>query len=140
MLTCDPSFAQSLPVLLPVAHLQDNAASDSMEPAMALIHLNGITRTAVRLIKGMKLSLDESGHFAFGVFSVISWFKITERYVLGEPCQHRRRDLRRGERLLLHWFCCSFFLQTGSLALIWRHVARMARACKLTLWEEIVPA
>jgi hypothetical protein len=69
-----------------------------MEPAMALIHLNGITRTAVRLIKGMKVSLDE-GHFAFGVFSVISWFKITERYTLGEPCQHRRRDLRRGRLL-----------------------------------------
>ncbi|WIA35037.1 hypothetical protein OEZ86_003528 [Tetradesmus obliquus] len=75
--------------------IKDNAASDSMEAAVALVHLNGITRTAVRLIKGMKLSLDDS-HFAFGVFSVISWFKITERYVLGQPCQHRRRDLRRG--------------------------------------------
>jgi hypothetical protein len=67
-----------------------------MEAALALVHVNGITRTAVRLIKGMKLSLDEQ-HFAFGVFSVISWFKITERYTLGETCQQRRRDLRRGE-------------------------------------------
>jgi hypothetical protein len=67
-----------------------------MEPALALVHVNGITRTAVRLIKGMKLSLDEE-HFVFSVFSVISWFKVTERYTLGEICQQRRRDLRRGE-------------------------------------------
>jgi hypothetical protein len=75
--------------------LQDAAASDSMEAALALVHVNGIRRTAVRLIKGMKLSLDEQ-HFAFGVFSVISWFKISERYSLGETCTQRRRDLRRG--------------------------------------------
>lgn len=75
--------------------LQDTAASDSMEAAMRLIHLNGMMRTAVRLIRGVKIGLDEQ-HFHFGVFSVISWFKIYEHYTLGEVCLNRRRDLRRG--------------------------------------------
>ncbi|WIA12634.1 hypothetical protein OEZ85_006287 [Tetradesmus obliquus] len=76
--------------------IKDHAASDSMDAAMALVHLNGITRTGIRLIRGLKLSLDES-HFAFTVFSVIGCIKITERYSLCEPSLQRRRDLRRGK-------------------------------------------
>lgn len=85
--------------------IKDSAASSSMEAAMQLMHLNGIVRTAVRLIKGMSIELQlpdvgaggGAGSFSFGVFSIIGWFKITERYSLdGTPSGLRRRDLRRG--------------------------------------------
>jgi hypothetical protein len=42
---------------------------------MQLLRLNGIMRTAVRLIRGLNLELD-GPRFSFGVFSVISWFKV----------------------------------------------------------------
>jgi hypothetical protein len=42
---------------------------------MQLLRLNGIMRTAVRLIRGLNLELD-GPQFSFGVFSVISWFKV----------------------------------------------------------------
>ncbi|KAF8056366.1 hypothetical protein HT031_006365 [Scenedesmus sp. PABB004] len=76
--------------------IKDGAASDSMDAAMGLIRLNGVMRTAVRLIKGVRIQLDE-GHFDFAVFSVIRWFTVHERYALGgAPSRLRRRDLRRG--------------------------------------------
>lgn len=59
---------------VPVA-LQDAAASTSMDAAMRLIHLNALMRQAVKLIKGVQLSIDED-RFKFGVFSAISWFKV----------------------------------------------------------------
>jgi hypothetical protein len=58
-------------VLLP----QDAAASESMDAAMHLIHLNALMRQAVKLIKGVQLSIEED-RFKFAVFSAISWFKV----------------------------------------------------------------
>jgi hypothetical protein len=56
---------------------QDAAASTSMDAAVRLIHLNALMRQAVKLIKGVQLSIDED-RFKFGVFSAISWFKVGE--------------------------------------------------------------
>lgn len=35
--------------------VKDKAASDSMEPACALMQLNGLIRTAIRLIRGLEI-------------------------------------------------------------------------------------
>jgi hypothetical protein len=76
--------------------IKDAAASTSMDAAMRLIHLNALMRQAVKLIKGVQLSIDED-RFKFGVFSAISWFKLNEFYPWsGEVAQNRRRDMRRG--------------------------------------------
>jgi hypothetical protein len=42
---------------------------------MRLIHLNGVMRQAVRLIKGVQLGV-EAEHLRFSVFSAIPWFKV----------------------------------------------------------------
>ena len=78
--------------------LKDNANSDSMTGALDAVNLHGLVRRAVHLIKGLELkTTSPPGVFQFGVFSVLPWFKITERHVLGgPPLRHRRRDLRRG--------------------------------------------
>jgi hypothetical protein len=70
-----PPLPPLLLLLLMVLELQINSLSDSLEPAMHLIHMNGMVRTGARLIKGVKLQL-EDGQFHFGIFSVISWFKV----------------------------------------------------------------
>jgi hypothetical protein len=77
--------------------VQDAAASESMDAAMRLIHLNAVMRQAVKLIRGVQLSIEED-RFKFAVFSAISWFKLNEFFPWsGEVCENRRRDLRRGE-------------------------------------------
>eukprot|EP00879_Flechtneria_rotunda_P017482 GHRR01018330.1.p1 GENE.GHRR01018330.1~~GHRR01018330.1.p1 ORF type:complete len:164 (+),score=27.51 GHRR01018330.1:115-606(+) len=78
-------------------YLQEASLSDSMEPAMTLMRLNGVVRTAVKLVKGVKLHLTEES-FVFAVFSVISWFKVTEQYSMSGGISYtKRRDLRRGK-------------------------------------------
>lgn len=77
--------------------IKDVNGSDSMEEAIALLRLNGIVRTAIRLIKGIKLTIG-GGQFEMAVFSFISWFKVVERYPMsGQMVQAKRRDLRRGD-------------------------------------------
>lgn len=76
--------------------IKDKAASDSMEAACGVMRLNGVIRTAIRLIKGVELR-QGGGHFTMSVLSGILWFKVTERFPLdGAPRQHKRRDLRKG--------------------------------------------
>lgn len=110
--------------------IKDGAASDSMEEAVRCCHsffirctayalqqmdavaLNGMLRLAVRLIKGMELTVTEDT-FTMSMLTVFSWYKVheqcatghldilciqvTEHYTLdGSPSTHRRRDLRRG--------------------------------------------
>jgi hypothetical protein len=76
--------------------IKDAAASESMDAAMRLIHLNALMRQAVKLIKGVQLSIEED-RFKFAVFSAISWFKLSEFFSWsGELCENRRRDMRRG--------------------------------------------
>jgi len=56
-------------------HTQDAAASESMDAAMRLIHLNPLMRQAVKLIRGVQLGIEEE-RLRFAVFSAISWFKV----------------------------------------------------------------
>jgi hypothetical protein len=76
--------------------IKDAAASESMDAAMRLVRLNAVMRQAVKLIRGVQLSIEED-RFKFAVFSAISWFKLNEFFPWsGEVCENRRRDLRRG--------------------------------------------
>ncbi|BDA44299.1 hypothetical protein COCOBI_05-4830 [Coccomyxa sp. Obi] len=76
--------------------IKDKAASDSMEPAMDLMRLNGLIRRAINLVKGVDITITEDV-FEMAITSIIPWFKVRERYPLtGEEKQHKRRDLRRG--------------------------------------------
>lgn len=54
---------------------QDKAASDSMEPAMDLMQLNGIIRKAINLVTGAQIRVDES-MFELAVTSIIPGFKV----------------------------------------------------------------
>ena len=54
---------------------QDKHASDSMAEAMELARLSRITRTAVRLIKGIQI-VQSPESFDMTVYSVIGWFKV----------------------------------------------------------------
>ena len=58
-----------------VCAVQDKGASDSMEPAMNLMQLNGIIRKAINLVTGAQLHVDET-IFELAVTSVIPGFKV----------------------------------------------------------------
>lgn len=68
---CDPSWPH--PVTIPP--LQDKAASDSMSEAITLMGLSGLMRQAIKLIKGIKITHDDTS-FSMAVFSVFTWFKV----------------------------------------------------------------
>ncbi|KAF5836178.1 hypothetical protein DUNSADRAFT_6287 [Dunaliella salina] len=70
--------------------------------ACDLLHLNGIVRVAVCLIKGVEFKIngvgDENSTLEMAAFSVIQWFKVKERWPMsGKPVLSNRRDLRRGK-------------------------------------------
>lgn len=76
--------------------IKDFDASTSMAPVIEEMKLNGFTRTAIRLVRGVRIKQNDDS-FEFGVFSVIKWFKVVEKYPFsGEEKQFQRRDLRRG--------------------------------------------
>eukprot|EP00195_Chlamydomonas_chlamydogama_P007127 CAMPEP_0202896284 /NCGR_PEP_ID=MMETSP1392-20130828/5314_1 /ASSEMBLY_ACC=CAM_ASM_000868 /TAXON_ID=225041 /ORGANISM="Chlamydomonas chlamydogama, Strain SAG 11-48b" /LENGTH=254 /DNA_ID=CAMNT_0049581579 /DNA_START=109 /DNA_END=874 /DNA_ORIENTATION=- len=76
--------------------IKDKHASDSMDKAMTLMHLSGVVRQAVKLVKGVNIKQDDTT-FTMEVFSYIGWFKVTEMYKLdGTVSQCKRRDLRKG--------------------------------------------
>ena len=54
---------------------QDKRTSDSMEPAMDLMQLNGIIRKAINLVTGAQIRVDES-MFELAVTSIIPGFKV----------------------------------------------------------------
>ena len=60
------------PSLLP---WQDGARSDSMDLVCDVMHLHGLFRKAVRLLRGMDVRVD-SNTFQFAMFSVIPIFKV----------------------------------------------------------------
>lgn len=63
---------------------------------MAAMRLNRMVRTAVRLIKGLRVR-QSAEDFEIAILSGILWFKVVERYPLnGGVRQFKRRDLRRG--------------------------------------------
>jgi hypothetical protein len=77
---------------------KDSEASDSMNEAMDLIHLNWIIRAAVNVITGLDLRLTAE---AF-TFVVTSRLKLNVREVYptsGEGRRHMRRDMRGGGAL-----------------------------------------
>ncbi|KAG1673095.1 hypothetical protein FOA52_013165 [Chlamydomonas sp. UWO 241] len=79
--------------------IKDRKASQSMESVLQLMGLHGIVRKAVSLLRGVHIRHDDQS-IALDVFSVLGWFKMTERYDLsGAPGSFRRRDLRRGQHI-----------------------------------------
>ena len=65
-----------------------------MDPVCDLMRINGLVRMAIGLLRGMEVDITEDT-FKMNICSVISWFKIRERYALSsEPSVWRRRDLR----------------------------------------------
>ncbi|KAG2428837.1 hypothetical protein HYH02_014249 [Chlamydomonas schloesseri] len=80
--------------------VKDAARSDSMDAAVAAMRLNGLVRTAIRLIRGLELdpAALAAGRFDMAIFSIIAWFKVRESYQLdGTVGYFNRRDLRRGK-------------------------------------------
>lgn len=60
---------------------QDGHRSESMDGACRLMHLNGIVRQAIRLIKGLEIHVLQGEAlaapvFEMAVFSVLPWFKV----------------------------------------------------------------
>jgi hypothetical protein len=55
--------------------VQDKDASDPMDEAISLAGLSGLMKQAIKLIKGIEVK-HEGDSFSFGLFSVISWFKV----------------------------------------------------------------
>ncbi|GLC38427.1 hypothetical protein PLESTB_001579200 [Pleodorina starrii] len=82
------------------AWIKDPSRSDSMDEATSYIRLNGIVRTAVRLIRGLEIDPTalQAGRFDMAITSVIAFFKVRESYQLDGAVGHfNRRDLRRGK-------------------------------------------
>eukprot|EP01023_Acetabularia_acetabulum_P014652 TRINITY_DN1715_c2_g1_i1.p1 TRINITY_DN1715_c2_g1~~TRINITY_DN1715_c2_g1_i1.p1 ORF type:complete len:336 (+),score=30.87 TRINITY_DN1715_c2_g1_i1:27-1010(+) len=77
--------------------IKDKELSDSMEGVMDLMQLGGIIRTAVKLVRGVRIEVTEDNLEA-AVFSIFPWYKIIERYPLnGEKRDFKRRDFRSGK-------------------------------------------
>lgn len=74
------------------------AACEDMTPALHLMKINGLIRTAIKLVKGIQLKVMEDHSLELAYVSVVTWFKIRERYPLdGKESYCRRRDMRRGD-------------------------------------------
>ena len=56
-----------------------------MDEACSVMRLNGLVRTAVRLIRGVELSGLEQRRFDMAVFSIIAWFKVCARSSFPPP-------------------------------------------------------
>ena len=54
---------------------KDKDASDSMDPAMDLMGLNGLIRKAINLVRGVEISITDDT-FKMAITSVIPWFKV----------------------------------------------------------------
>mmetsp|Transcript_13958 Transcript_13958/g.24471 ORF Transcript_13958/g.24471 Transcript_13958/m.24471 type:complete len:262 (+) Transcript_13958:99-884(+) len=77
--------------------VKDKSLSDNMSPVMDVMKLGGVVRQAVKLVRGLSINQD-STTWEMSVVSVLSWFKVTERYPLdGGLASFKRRDLRRGQ-------------------------------------------
>ena len=77
--------------------LKDRDASDPMDAACDIVHMNYLVRQGVRLVKGMAFQVTPR-QLNLQVFSEVPVLKIRERYPLvpGEVTQNRRRDMRLG--------------------------------------------
>lgn len=60
-----------------------------MEAAIKLIELNGVIRTAIRMIRGVELKLTDST-FEFAVFSIFPWFKVSTHTCTGSMIDGHR--------------------------------------------------
>ena len=79
-------------------YTRNNSKSDTLEGICNLMRLNWFVRRAVLLVRGIEIVYDPVlDEVKFDIFSVIPWFRITERYPLeGDPKKYRRRDMRSG--------------------------------------------
>lgn len=68
------NYAHTTPFEMAVC-LQDKSASDSMDPAMDMMQLNGLIRKAIHLVTGAQIRVTED-EFEFAVTSVIPGFKV----------------------------------------------------------------
>eukprot|EP00892_Ulva_mutabilis_P010896 jgi/Ulvmu1/8179/UM040_0076.1 len=76
--------------------IKDRKRSDDMSPVCDAMHMFGLLRQAIKILKGTRLCLSPEGFDVVGV-SVIPLLKIVERYPLdGTEAKHRRRDQRGG--------------------------------------------
>lgn len=116
-----PQKPRQRPPLPPISGtwLKDAASSDSFDPIMEVMKLNGLLRGAIRLIRGVEIKLDEE-EFTFAAFSVVKWFKISESYKMdGSVCLARRRDFRG------RWRGVVCFNERGNLSLSYEWDAPM---------------
>ena len=80
-------------------YTRNNELSDTLEGICDLLKINWLTRMAILLVRGLVIQVDfKADCITFDIFSVIPWFRITERYPLnGNPMKYKRRDLRSGQ-------------------------------------------
>ena len=77
--------------------MQDAQASDSIDEALQLLHINAFLRQPMRKLKGIQLQR-EGSCVTLKLLSPVWFFALSERYDLGGSVSHLpRRDLRRGE-------------------------------------------
>ena len=55
--------------------VQDKVASDSMEKALQAMRLRKLVRSAIKMVKGVRIRLYDD-KFEMAVFSAIPWFKV----------------------------------------------------------------
>lgn len=95
--------------------IKDEAASSSMDEVCELMCMSTLMQKAISLIRGLEIRVTGESVLV-SVFSVLTWFKLSERYLLnGTETRNSRRDCRfgglrgsvRGEpgrmELLLRW-------------------------------------
>ena len=77
--------------------MQDAQASDSIDEALQLLHINALLRQPMRQLKGIQLQR-EGSCVTLKLLSPVWFFALSEQYDLGgSVCHLPRRDFRRGE-------------------------------------------
>ena len=77
--------------------MQDAQASDAIDEALQLLHINALLRQPMRQLKGIQLQR-EGSCITLKLLSPVWFFALREQYDLGGiVCHLPRRDFRRGE-------------------------------------------
>ncbi len=92
-----------------------------MEPALRMMRMNGIMRTAIRLIKGVRIRLERDS-FELAVFSVFAWFKVRGMAHQSAP----PRCMPAVRKLKLQGPCCACSLDGGHVGCV---ALLIVRAC-----------
>lgn len=75
------------PGCTPTVAVQDRKRSDSLDPACDVMHLHGLIRQAIRLLKGIRLCLTDE-LFGVDAVSIIPGLKVCERCCLHQCFYH----------------------------------------------------